>query len=132
MLELDARLTMSAAEVLQRKDFAQMSAAEIIAAREAIAKLRLPADEIKTRRLIANARGRRVDPRRSFRRSLKAGGSTIDLAFRAPALRHPPIVVLCDISGSMSEYTRIFLHFVHALGERRRVSTFLFARQGRR
>ncbi|HEV3044308.1 MAG TPA: VWA domain-containing protein [Roseiarcus sp.] len=125
-LELDARLTMSAAEVLQRKDFAQMSAAEIIAAREAIAKLRLPADEIKTRRLIANARGRRVDPRRSFRRSLKAGGSTIDLAFRAPALRHPPIVVLCDISGSMSEYTRIFLHFVHALGERRRVSTFLF------
>jgi uncharacterized protein len=126
MLELDARFTMSASEVLQRKDFAQMSAAEIIAAREAIAKLRLPADELKTRRLIANARGRRVDPRRSFRRSLKAGGSTIDLAFRAPALRHPPIVVLCDISGSMSEYTRIFLHFVHALGERRRVSTFLF------
>jgi uncharacterized protein with von Willebrand factor type A (vWA) domain len=126
VLELDAHLTMSAAEVLQTKDFAQMSAAEIDAARKEIAKLRLPADEIKTRRHVADARGPRVDPRRSFRRSLKAGGSTIDLAFRARASRHPPVVALCDISGSMSEYTRIFLHFVHALGERRRVSTFLF------
>jgi uncharacterized protein with von Willebrand factor type A (vWA) domain len=126
VLEIDARLTVSAVEVLQTKDFAQMSAAEIEAARREIAKLRLPADETRTRRHVADARGARVDPRRSFRRSLKAGGSTIDLAFRARALRHPPVVVLCDISGSMSEYTRIFLHFVHALGERRRVSTFLF------
>jgi hypothetical protein len=125
-LDLDARFTMSAAELLQTKDFAQMSAAEILAARQAIAKLRLPIDEIETRRLAPRARGPRIDLRRSFRRSLKAGGSTIELAFRAPALRHPPIVVLCDISGSMSEYTRIFLHFVHALGERRAVSTFLF------
>ena len=67
-----------------------------------------------------------VDPRRSFRRSLRGGGAIIDLAFRAPALRHPPIVALCDISGSMSEYTRVFLHFLHALGEKRRVTTFLF------
>ena len=124
--EFDARLTVSATEVLQTKDFAQMSAAEIAAARQAIAKLRLPADETRTRRYVPKAHGMRVDPRRSFRRSLKAGGSAIDLAFRAPAVRRPPIVVLCDISGSMSEYTRIFLHFVHALGEQRRVSTFLF------
>ena len=125
-LDLDAKLTMSAVEILQKKDFAQMSAAEIIAAREEIAKLRLPANAIKTRRYVPKAHGLRVDPRRSFRRSLKAGGSAIDLAFRAPSVRHPPVVALCDISGSMSEYTRIFLHFLHALGERRRVSTFLF------
>jgi hypothetical protein len=125
-LDLDAKLTMSAVEILQKKDFAQMSAAEIIAAREQIAKLRLPANAVKTRRFVPKARGVRVDPRRSFRRSLKAGGSVIDLAFRAPSVRHPPVVALCDISGSMSEYTRIFLHFLHALGERRRVSTFLF------
>ena len=124
--ELDARLTMSATEVLQTKDFAQMSAAEIDEARLLIAKLRLPVDEIKTRRSIVDPRGARVDPRRSFRRSLKAGGSTIDLVLRAPSLRHPPIAVLCDISGSMSEYTRLFLHFIHALSEQRRVSTFLF------
>jgi uncharacterized protein len=124
--ELDARLTMSATEVLQTKDFAQMTVAEIAQARALIAKLRLPVDEIKTRRSIADPRGVKVDPRRSFRRSLKAGGSAIDLALRAPSLRHPPIVVLCDISGSMSEYTRVFLHFIHALSERRSVSTFLF------
>jgi uncharacterized protein len=125
-LDLDARFTVSAAEVLQKKDFAQMSAAEIARARELIARLKLPNDLIKTRRHQTSAHGRRIDPRRSFRRTLRDGGAIIDLAFRAPALRHPPIVALCDISGSMSEYTRIFLHFLHALGEKRRVTTFLF------
>ena len=125
-LDLDARFTMSAAEVLQTKDFAQMTAAEIARARELIARLALPRDLVKTRRHFASAHGRRVDPRRSFRRTLRNGGAIIDLAFRAPALRHPPIVALCDISGSMSDYTRVFLHFLHALGEQRRVTTFLF------
>jgi uncharacterized protein with von Willebrand factor type A (vWA) domain len=50
----------------------------------------------------------------------------IELEFRSPIERAPPIVALCDISGSMNEYTRLFLHFMHALGETRRVSTFLF------
>jgi uncharacterized protein len=88
--------------------------------------LRLTDDSIKTRRYFARAHGVRIDPRRTFRRSLRAGGAIIDLAFRAPAMRHPPIVALCDISGSMSDYTRVFLHFLHALGEKRRVTTFLF------
>jgi uncharacterized protein len=125
-LELDARFTVSAVEILQTKDFAQMTAAEIARARDLIARLKLPDDVIKTRRHVASARGRRIDPRRAFRRTLRNGGAIIDLAFRAPALRHPPIVALCDISGSMSDYTRIFLHFLHALGEQRRVTTFLF------
>jgi uncharacterized protein with von Willebrand factor type A (vWA) domain len=116
---------MSAAEILQTKDFAQMSAAEIARARELIARLALPRDAVKTRRHVA-AHGGRIDPRRSFRATLRSGGAIIDLAFRAPAVRHPPIVALCDISGSMSEYTRLFLHFLHALGEKRRVTTFLF------
>jgi uncharacterized protein len=125
-LDLDARFTTSVAEILQTKDFAQMTAAEIAQARELIARLVLPDDAVKTRRHFASAHGRRIDPRRSFRRTLRDGGAIIDLAFRAPALRHPPIVALCDISGSMSDYTRVFLHFLHALGERRRVTTFLF------
>ena len=125
-LDLDARFTMSAAEILQTKDFAQMSAEEIARARALIARLTLPENAIQTRRHVAKAHGRRIDPRRSFRRSLRAGGAIIDLAFRAPAVRHPPIVALCDISGSMSDYTRVFLHFLHALGEKRRVTTFLF------
>ena len=126
-VELDYRLTMSEQEVLQRKDFAQMSAEEIARAKAAISKMRMDRDELRTRRFAPDPRGSRIDPRRSFRRSLRAGGASIELAFRAPAVRRPPIVAICDISGSMSDYTRVFLHFLHALGEERgRVHTFLF------
>lgn len=126
-LALDTRFTMSASEILQRKDFAQMSAAEIRRAEEAIARLRLPDERVRLRRWRADPHGPRVDPRATFRRSMRAGAAAIDLAYRAPAQRFAPIVALCDISGSMSEYTRVFLHFLHALtDQRRRVSTFLF------
>ena len=124
-IELDARMTMSGAEILRRKDFAQMSAAEIEEARKAISRLAMPDDERRTRRFTSGGRPARIDARRSFRRSLQPGG-VIDLEFRSSIDRAPPIVALCDISGSMNEYTRLFLHFLHALGETRRVSTFLF------
>lgn len=126
-IELDYRLTMSDEEVLQRKDFAQMSAQEIERAKAELAKLRLSHDQIRTQRFVADLRGTRIDPRKSFRRSLRAGGASIELSFRAPAMRRPPIVAICDISGSMSDYTRVFLHFLHALGDARgSVQTFLF------
>ncbi len=126
-LDLDARFTMSAEEVLQHKDFAQMSADEIATAEAAIRRLRLRHDAIRTRRLTPDPHGHRIDARRSFRRSMKGGGAMIDLAFRAPAEKTPPLVALCDISGSMSDYTRLFLHFLHVLtSERRKVHTFLF------
>src|SRR6516165_6952492 len=124
-LDLDARLTMSGKEILRTKDFTQMSAAEIEAARKAIKKLVMPEDKRRTRRFAPGGRPARIDARRSFRRSLQPGGA-IDLEFRSAIERAPPIVALCDISGSMNEYTRLFLHFLHALGETRRVSTFLF------
>jgi uncharacterized protein len=124
-IELDARLTMSGVELLRSKDFAQMTAAEIEEARKAIKRLLMPNDRRRTRRLAPGGRRVRIDARRSFRRSLQPGG-VIDLEFRSPIERAPPVVALCDISGSMNEYTRLFLHFLHALGETRRVSTFLF------
>jgi uncharacterized protein with von Willebrand factor type A (vWA) domain len=126
-IELDQSFTVSASEVLQKKDFAQMTAAEIAAAVKAIDRLDLSDNEVKTRRFTPNARGARIDLRRTLRRSLRDGGSTIELARRSQATRHPPIVAICDISGSMSDYTRVFLHFLHALTDkRRRVHTFLF------
>lgn len=126
-LDLDARLTMSAQEILQKKDFAQMSAEEIARANEEIAKLRLSEDRRPLRRYIADARGDKIDPRRSFRLSLRGGGAGIELAFRSRAEKHPPLVAICDISGSMSDYSRIFLHFLHSLtAQRRHVHTFLF------
>jgi uncharacterized protein len=128
LTEFSARLTMSDAEVLRRKDFAQMTAEEVARAKRVIAALRLPEDDRTTRRYRADPHGRRIDPRRSFRRSLRAGGATIDLAFRTRAVRRPPLVALVDISGSMAEYSRLFLHFLHAVAEKgRQVRSFVFA-----
>jgi hypothetical protein len=127
LTELSARLTVSDRETLKSRDFAQMSAAEIARAKQLIAALRLPDDTVPTRRFEAAHRGLRIDPRRTFRRSLRAGGGAIDLAFRERAEVHPPVVALVDISGSMAEYSRIFLHFLHAITEkRRRVHSFVF------
>jgi uncharacterized protein len=126
-VEFNARLTVSAREILQNKDFAQMTAAEIAKARALIDRLVLPDDTVATRRLVPSARGALIDPRRSFRRSLRGGGAMIDLARRERAQKHPPLVAICDISGSMADYSRLFLHFLHALTDRRRrVHTFLF------
>jgi uncharacterized protein with von Willebrand factor type A (vWA) domain len=126
--EISAELLASSTELLQTKDFAQMTVAEVAEAQRRIAKLVMPDDAVVTRRFIADPRGPRIDPRASFRRSLRSGGAVIELARRRRRMRHPPIVALCDVSGSMDEYTRIFLHFLHALMEARgRVQVFLFA-----
>lgn len=126
-IEVDARFTFSGNEVLRAKDFAQMTASELADARKAIQELRLPLDEVATRRFRADPRGRRTDPRAMMRAALRTGGELILPKFRSPRRVHPPLVVLADISGSMSQYTRIFLHFLHALTEkRRRVHTFVF------
>lgn len=128
-LEVDARFTISEKEVLQKKDFAQMSAEEIAEARKALRTLHLPQDKVRARRfkpVHAHTLAKRVDARRTMRATLKTGGDIIDLKHRAPAHIHPPIVALCDISGSMSQYSRIMLHFLHALAEVRPTHTFLF------
>src|SRR5215475_9729334 len=126
-LDIDMRLTVSDQEVLQKKDFAQMSAAEIAAAKLAIKRLLLPLDEMKSRRLAPDRHGHIVDMRRTLRASLKGGGALIDLRYLGLKTRIPPLVALLDISGSMTDYTRVFLHFLHAVTDaRKRVHTFLF------
>jgi len=126
-IEIDARFTVSDREVLEKKDFAQMTTAEIAAAKEAIKQLVLGFDEVMTRRLAPHPHDHIVDMRRTLRSSMKAGGAVIDLKYLGRRKRLPPIVALVDISGSMSQYTRMFLHFLHAMTDaRKRVSTFLF------
>jgi uncharacterized protein with von Willebrand factor type A (vWA) domain len=126
-IEVDARFTVSGNEVLRAKDFAQMTALELSEAKQAIRELRLPYDSVVTRRFKPDPRGRRADPRAMMRSAVRTGGQLILPKFRSPREMHPPLVVLADISGSMSQYTRIFLHFLHALAEkRRRVHTFVF------
>lgn len=126
-VEIDARLSVSAREVLRQKDFAQMTAEELAEARKAIAALVMPHDLVVTRRFRADPRGARIDPRAMMRFGLRTGGDLLLPRYRSPRRVHPPLVVLADISGSMSQYTRIFLHFLHALTERRRrVHSFVF------
>ena len=124
-IEVDARHSASGREVLRTKDFAQMTAAELRAARAAIAKLAMPHDEVATRRRARSARGR-IDPRRTLRRAARTGGDMILPVHSRVRTVVPPVVVLADISGSMSQYTRLFLHFAHALTGVRPVRTFLF------
>ena len=126
-VEMDARLTFSSSEVLQRMDFDTMSAAELAEAKRMIEGLRLPLPEIRTRRFAPDRRGRRIDLRATLRTSLREGGDVIPLVRAAPKDIHPPLVVLCDISGSMSPYARMFLHFLHAItNDRDRVTVFVF------
>jgi uncharacterized protein with von Willebrand factor type A (vWA) domain len=126
-IEFDAVLTWSAREQLASKDFEQMSAEELEEARKAIAKLRLPIMEVKTRRFTPDPKALRIDLRRTLRRSLRGGGAAIDLVRKKPKMRHPPLVVLCDISGSMARYSRMLLLFMHTLAtDRDRVASFVF------
>lgn len=126
-IEVDASMTASAREVLRDKDFAQMNPEEIAAARAAMSKMRLPLKPVTTRRFRSVNRVKDIDPRKMFAKSMRTGGDLVLPQFRQRKTVEPPIVILADISGSMSQYSRTFLHFFHALSENRRhVHTFLF------
>ena len=130
-VELEIEHSWSANEVLRRQDFETMTAEEMTKAKEAIAALRLPILKVPTRRYRTGARvpprDRRADLRASMRAAPRAGGGFIPLRWKARRHRHPPLVMLCDISGSMSRYSRMLLHFLHAItSDRDRVHSFLF------
>jgi uncharacterized protein len=124
---LDAVLTVSDRERLQRMDFEAMSADDIADAKREIRRLVLPLDLRRTRRLRADPSGPVTDLRRTIRNSLRQGGEILTIARNRQVTRPPPLVVLCDISGSMSRYAQILLHFLHAVtNDRDRVHVFLF------
>lgn len=126
-IEVDARFSVSEREVLRDKDFGQMTAEELRAARAAIAALKLPLDKVATRRFRPDPKGRRFDARATLRGAMQNGGALMLPRFKSRRTRHPPLVLLADISGSMSQYSRIFLHFMHAIAEQRRhVHSFVF------
>ncbi|PQO22250.1 VWA domain-containing protein [Rhodobacteraceae bacterium WD3A24] len=114
-VEADAAHTASDRERLRQLDFEQMSTAEMAAARRMLARLALPVRPLKSRRLIADARGARPDMARTLRAAMRRGGEMARIERRARRDRWPDLVVLCDISGSMSAYSRVVLHFLHAV-----------------
>ena len=115
VLELDAQMSVSQTEVLRCLDFEQMSAAEEAEAAAALAKLRLPAPPLKTRRMGSSHLGHRSDARAMLRDALRKGGEFSTLPKMASRTRPMNLVVLCDISGSMSSYARMMMHFLHSL-----------------
>ena len=126
-IERDAAMTWSDRELLGAMDFERMSVVELARAKAVVKGLRFTLKEVPTRRFRGDPHGGRVDLRRTLRAALRSGLGGIPLQMRKRRTRQPPLVVLCDISGSMSRYSRLILHFLHAVSnDRSRVHTFLF------
>jgi uncharacterized protein with von Willebrand factor type A (vWA) domain len=117
----------SQAEVLRQKDFDTLTAAEMAEVRRLIRLMRLPAGLTRSRRARPGGHDR-LDIRRLLRRSLRFGGELLVFSWKSPTLRPRPLVLLCDISGSMERYTRLLLNFTYALkNASTRVEVFVFA-----
>jgi uncharacterized protein with von Willebrand factor type A (vWA) domain len=133
-IQVDASLTMSKSERLKTLDFELMSLAEVAEAKRMLARLSLPIKPLPSRRSAPSFGSGRVDAARSLRAALRRGGEMDVLALKKPKPRWPNLVVLCDISGSMSQYSRIILHFLHAVANERgagwaQVHAFTFGTQ---
>ena len=114
---------------LADKDFAAFTSAETAEAADILSRLVWSPGERRTRRWI-RGHGSRIDLRRSIADSVRTGGDVVELRRRTPLVRRRALVLLCDVSGSMERYSRMLLHFAHAVTKRRhRVEAFLFATQ---
>lgn len=128
-VEIEARGTFSTASVSRTRDFDEMSAEELALARRALRDLSAAFPKIRTRRLqrARGAGGERLDVRRMLRETAAHDGEILMPRWRTRTWRRPPLVVLCDISGSMDTYARTFLHFLYGLANAgQRVDVFLF------
>ncbi len=126
-ISTNLKLSYSSNEKFNQLDFESMSNSEILSAKIAISKFTIQSKKIKSRRLVSKSSGKYIDPRNSFIASIKNGSSSILLKYKTNKIELSPLIILCDISGSMSSYSRMFLHFIHALTDKRKkVSTFLF------
>lgn len=124
-------LSYSPAEVLRRKDFAHFDTSEILAAQRVIAQLRWTVALRRSRRLQRAARGSNIDWRRTARIAMRCGGILLHFAYRQRKVVRRPIILLCDISGSMDRYTRLLLQFMHTVAKATnvRLETFVFGTQ---
>ena len=126
MLNFDSRDTWSEVEHLRSADFETMSLDEQALTKWAMRNFRFPIPEAPNRRFRMYPTGRRIDMRATLRSAVRTG-DFIDLKRKKRLLRCPPLVILCDISGSMESYSRILLHFFYGVTNGRdRVHTFLF------
>ena len=126
-VQVDLTRTYSAREVLREKDFSDFTPSEIHDARRMMFELSWDLGLRRTRRLVPG-QGSTLDLRKTLRRNMKYGGEPLELARRRQKDKVRPLVLICDVSGSMESYTRMLLHFIHTLsGRLDRVEAFLFA-----
>jgi len=126
-VDVRAEMTWSDRDLLRGMDFESMSAEEEARAKRIIDGMRLPVAAVPTRRFRLHPSGERTDLRATLRAQFRAGGDLLVLRRKTRRERPPPLVVLCDISGSMARYSRLLLHFLHTLtNDRDRVHSFLF------
>lgn len=127
LLEIDRSASYSRREMLRHKDFEQMSLQEQSEAKQLLREEIGVIKDVPTRRFRPHPFGHRYDLRRSMQLMLRNNGQLIELAKKKRRLRPPSLILICDISGSMSNYSRIFLHFAHALSTHRQsVHSFVF------
>lgn len=130
-IEVDASMTISSEEKLKSLDFELMSTDEVAEAKRMLARLKLPVKPLKSRRTKASGQGHLLDWRKTQSAAMRRAGEIHDLAMKKHRTRWPNLVVLCDISGSMSQYSRMVLHFLHAVANEKgagwaRVHAFTF------
>lgn len=134
-IEIDATLTMSREERLRSLDFEQMSNAEMTEAKRLLARMDLPIRPLQSRRTQAARHGVMPDWRKTMRNSMRFGGEITQFETKNRRERWPELVCLCDISGSMSAYSRAVLHFLHAVSNQKgaggwsKVHAFTFGTQ---
>jgi len=121
------RVMASPTELLRTTDFSAMTAAERGAAARFLERLRWSPGQRPSRRFRSSRYGVRLDARATLRKSLASHGEPVVLVRRARRVKRRPLVILCDVSGSMEAYTRLLLHMSHALARGwGRVETFTF------
>ncbi len=126
-LEVDAQLTWNERELLRKADFETMTTEEWRQAQQMLKRLAALFEPLPTRRSERAAHPGRADGRATLQAMARHGGELWEMRWRRPRSRPAPLVVLADISGSMSRYSRMLLHFTHALGHAdARVESFVF------
>ncbi|MDH4073336.1 MAG: VWA domain-containing protein [Gammaproteobacteria bacterium] len=127
VVEIDRTASYSRHELLRHKDFEAMTLAELAEAKRLLREGTDFLRRMPTRRFRTDSVGGRYDLRRTIRLMLRTNGQIIQLARKRRRKEFPTLVLICDISGSMSRYSRMFLHFAHALSASGRdVHSFVF------
>jgi uncharacterized protein with von Willebrand factor type A (vWA) domain len=125
---IDPVYTYSQREVLRRKDFAELSPEEMQEVKRIIQNMHWQLEQRYTRRKTRATHGAYLDMRRTFRQNLRYGGEPLELTWRRRKLMRRPLVVICDISGSMERYSRVLLKFIYAISNGlENVEAFVFS-----